>query len=91
VKGEEGVSGSDNLASEVARRRVRRDASGSESPRLLSAQAASAYTGWPYTTLRDAALRGHLPVVRIPGSRRMWFDRRDLDRAIEAWKERATC
>jgi excisionase family DNA binding protein len=57
--------------------------------RLLSAQAAAAYVGWPYTTLRDAALRGHLPVVRIPGSRRMWFDRRDLDRAIEAWKERA--
>jgi excisionase family DNA binding protein len=59
------------------------------SPRLLSAQDAAAYTGWPYTTLRDAALRGHLTVVRIPGSRRMWFDRRDLDRHIEAWKERA--
>ena len=57
--------------------------------RLLSAQAAAAYTGWPYTTLRDAALRGHLPVVRIPGSRRMWFDRRDLERAIEAWKVNA--
>jgi excisionase family DNA binding protein len=55
----------------------------------LSAQRAAEYTGWPYTTLRDAALRGHLPVVRIPGSRRMWFDRRDLDRAIDAWKERA--
>lgn len=55
--------------------------------RLLSAQAAAAYMGWPYTTLRDAALRGHLPVVRIPGSRRMWFDRRDLDRAIDAWKQ----
>jgi excisionase family DNA binding protein len=58
-------------------------------PRLLSAQAAAAYTGWPYTTLRDAALRGHLPVVRIPGSRRMWFDRTDLDRAIAQWKETA--
>lgn len=55
--------------------------------RLLSAQDAAAYVGWPYTTLRDAAIRGHLPVVRIPGSRRMWFDRRDLDRAIEAWKQ----
>lgn len=54
--------------------------------RLLSAQAAAAYVGWPYTTLRDAALRGHLPVVRIPGSKRMWFERRDLDRAIDAWK-----
>jgi excisionase family DNA binding protein len=56
--------------------------------RLLSAQAAAEYVGWPYTTLRDATLRGHLPVVRIPGSRRMWFDRKDLDRSIEAWKER---
>lgn len=66
-----------------------KSAAGTLTARLLSAQAAAAYVGWPYTTLRDAALRGHLPVVRIPGSRRMWFDRRDLDRAIEAWKERA--
>jgi len=57
--------------------------------RLLSAQDAAAYTGWPYTTLRDAALNGYIPVVRIPGQKRMWFDRRDLDRVIEAWKERA--
>jgi hypothetical protein len=56
--------------------------------RLLSAQAAAEYTGWPYTTLRDAALRGNLPVIRIPGQNRMWFDRRDLDRAIDAWKAR---
>jgi hypothetical protein len=56
--------------------------------RLLSAQAAADYTGWPYTTLRDAALRGNLPCLRIPGQNRMWFDRRDLDRAIEAWKAR---
>jgi len=56
--------------------------------RLLSAQAAAEYTGWPYTTLRDAALRGNLPCLRIPGQNRMWFDRRDLDRAIEAWKVR---
>ena len=55
-------------------------------PRLLSAQDAAAYTGFNYTTLRGAALRGHLPVVRIPGSRRMWFDRADLDRAIAEWK-----
>lgn len=57
-------------------------------PRLLSAQAAAKYVGWPYTTLRDAALRGLLSVVRIPGQRRMWFDVWDLDRVIEAWKER---
>lgn len=67
----------------------RRRSAVATSPRLLSAQRAAAYTGWPYTTLRDAALRGHVPIVRIPGSRRMWFDVRDLDRCIEAWKERA--
>jgi excisionase family DNA binding protein len=58
-------------------------------PRLLSAQAAAEYTGWPYTTIRDMAVRGQLPVVRIPGQRRMWFCRTDLDRAIDAWRERA--
>ncbi len=57
-------------------------------PRLLSAQAAARHLGVPYTTLRDWVLRGHLPVVRVPDCRRWWFDRRDLDRAVETWKER---
>lgn len=57
-------------------------------PRLLSAQSAAKYLGVPYTTLRDWALRGHLPVIRAPQSRRMWFDRKDLDRIIDQWKER---
>ena len=60
-----------------------------EAPRLLSAQDAAKYLGLPYTTLRDCALRGHLPVVRVPDCRRLWFDRRDLDRALERWKDRA--
>ena len=71
------------------RRRPRTSSDPAVRPRLLSAQAAAAYTGWPYTTLRDAALRGHLPIVRIPNPRRMWFERADLDQAIAAWKERA--
>jgi hypothetical protein len=58
------------------------------SGRLLSGPAAVIYTGLPYSTLCNAARHGHLPVVRLPGSDRMWFDRKDLDRAIEAWKER---
>lgn len=57
-------------------------------PRLLSAQTAAKYLGVPYTTLRDWALRGHLPVIRAPQSRRMWFDRKDLDRIVDQWKER---
>jgi excisionase family DNA binding protein len=56
-------------------------------PRLLSAQAAAKYLGVPYTSLRDWALRGHIPIVRVPDCRRLWFDRKDLDRAIDAWKE----
>ena len=56
--------------------------------RLLSAQAAARYVGIPYTSLRDAAMRGHVPIVRVPDCRRLWFDRRDLDRCIEAWKAR---
>lgn len=55
--------------------------------RLLSAQEAAAHLGIPYSTLRDVALRGALPVVKLPGCRRWWFLRADLDRAIEAWRE----
>ena len=65
-----------------------RGAPPSTSPRLLSAQAAAVYLGVPYTSLRDWVFRGHLPVVRVPDCRRWWFDRLDLDRAVETWKER---
>jgi excisionase family DNA binding protein len=68
----------------VRQREARADRGG----RLLSVNAAAVYLGLPYVTLREAALRGHVPVVRIPGSKRMWFERKDLDRAIEAWKSR---
>lgn len=60
-----------------------------EGGRLVSAQKAAAYLGVPYTSLRDWALRGVVPIVRVPGCRRLWFDRRDLDRLVDAWKERA--
>lgn len=58
--------------------------------RLLNAQDAAMYLGIPYTTLLDAARRGEIPYVRIPGCRRWFFDRRDLDQAVERWKERAS-
>jgi hypothetical protein len=65
--------------------------------RLLNAQEAAAYTGLAYTTLRDLALGVRarldrdprppaLPCVRVPGCRRLWFDRADLDAAILRWK-----
>jgi len=55
----------------------------------LSAQDAAAYLGVPYTTLRDWAHRGIIPIIRVPDTRRLWFDRADLDAAVDAWKERA--
>jgi hypothetical protein len=44
---------------------------------------------FPPLGLRDWALRGHLPVIRAPQSRRMSCDRKDLDRIVDHWKERA--
>ena len=57
-------------------------------PRLLRRRPRRRYLGVLDTTLRDWALRGHLPVIRAPQSRRMWFDRKDLDRVVDQWKER---
>lgn len=57
--------------------------------RLLNAQDAAEYLGLPYTTLLDVARRGDIPYVRVPRCRRWWFDRRDLDLAVQRWKERA--
>lgn len=63
------------------------DTSASGEPRLLSAQDAAKWLGMPYTSLRDIVFAGALPVVRFPGSRRWWFDRADLARAIDVHKE----
>ena len=82
-----------NAGSPIARADAQTNDAAAESgvgPRLLSAQSAAKYLGVPYTTLRDWVLRGHLPVIRAPQSRRMWFDRKDLDRIIDQWKERLT-
>lgn len=42
--------------------------------------------GIPYTSLRDIAFRGEIPVIRI--GRAWYFDRRDLQQYIERAKER---
>jgi excisionase family DNA binding protein len=67
---------------------MRRTSAVKPTGRLLSLQGAAEYLGVPRTTIRDWAVRGHVPVVRVPDCRRIWLDRRDLDRLIEAWKER---
>jgi excisionase family DNA binding protein len=40
-------------------------------------------TGLTYTLIRDLHRRGHLPVVKLPGTRRWWIRRTDLDALIE--------
>jgi hypothetical protein len=62
-------------------------------PRLLNLHAAAAYLGLRERKLRELARSGILPRVRIPlphdgEVRKLLFDRADLDRLIEAWKER---
>src|SRR5437867_11678515 len=63
--------------------------------RLMDLRTAAAYLGCSYWTLRDLALNGHVPIVRIPSPRardgralrRILIDSRDLDLLIERWKE----
>ena len=61
-------------------------------PRLLSLDTTAAYLGISPWTVRDLEAADVLPRVRIPlpnngELRKLLFDREDLDRLIEAWKE----
>jgi hypothetical protein len=66
-------------------------------PRLLDLRAASAHSGIPLWTLRRLIWNGAIHVVRLPSldgregkpMRRVLLDRADLDRWIDARKERA--
>jgi hypothetical protein len=81
----------------TAPRRPRRTRTPPDGARLLTAQEAVRYTGIAYSTLRGLALGVRarldrdprppaLPCVQVPGCRRLWFDRADLDAAILRWK-----
>lgn len=54
--------------------------------RLLSISEAADELGVSAWTLRDLVASKRLRAVQPPGVRRIWIDRRDLDKAIEAWK-----
>lgn len=54
-------------------------------PHLTKATAAARELGIPYTSLRDIAFRGEIPVVKI--GRSWYFDRRDLVKFVESSKE----
>ena len=63
-------------------------------PRLLDLNATAAYLGVSTWTVRDLEQSGILPRIRIPlpgkgEVRKLLFDKKDLDRLIEAWKERS--
>jgi excisionase family DNA binding protein len=62
----------------------------SDSQRLLSAQQVAIETGLPYTTIRKIVHQGALRRVVLPGSRRWWLDRRDVERFIESAKTTGT-
>jgi hypothetical protein len=62
------------------------------SPRLLDLHTAAAYLGVSEWTVRDLEAAGTVPRVRIPlpdhgELRKLLFDRADLDRLIEGWKD----
>lgn len=54
--------------------------------RVLPAVGAAEYLGVPYTTLRDIALRGDVPIVKF--GTRWFFKREDLDALVERHVER---
>jgi len=63
------------------------------SPRLFGLPAAAAYLGLSGWTIRDLEANGTLRRVSIPlpggrELRKLLFDRADLDRLVEAWKQR---
>ena len=62
-------------------------------PRLLDLAGAASYLGVSPWTIRDLEAGGILPRVRVPlpsrgELRKLLFDREDLDRLIDGWKER---
>jgi hypothetical protein len=63
-------------------------------PRLFGLEQAAAYLGLSPWTVRDLEAKGVLPRVRVPlpdggELRKLLFDRADLDRLIEVWKDAA--
>jgi len=54
--------------------------------RLVRAKIAAEETGIPYTSLRDLAFRGEIPVLKV--GKAWYFDRRDLESWITTRKER---
>lgn len=54
--------------------------------RLISIKAAAGEYGLSPWTIRDLIAAQHLKAVHLPGMRRILLDRKDLEKALEAWK-----
>ena len=54
--------------------------------RLVGLRQAAIELGVPYGLLYALVKRGELQAVQPPGVRRIYLDRRDLERALEMWK-----
>jgi hypothetical protein len=70
--------------------RNRTGATENSAGRLMTLQQVSAEYGPPYTSLRDLVLRGSLPFVRFPGSRRIWVTREAVEHLIQRSTERVS-
>jgi excisionase family DNA binding protein len=57
-------------------------------PRLLSREATAAYLGTTARTVDRLVGKGLLTPVRLPGLRRVFFDRADVDALVDAGKAR---
>src|SRR5689334_15940623 len=62
------------------------------SPRLLDLHTAAGYLGLSQWTVRELEAAGIVPRVRVPlphagELRKLLFDRTDLDRLIDSWKD----
>jgi helix-turn-helix protein len=64
-----------------------RQHSAAQRAQLVSAKQSAQEYGFKYTSLRDIALRGAIPIVRV--GRAWYFDRRDIEQWIETTKETA--
>jgi hypothetical protein len=67
-------------------------ADGARTPRLLDLERAATYLGLSPWTVRELEAKGVLPRVRVPlpgggELRKLLFDKADLDRLIESWKD----
>jgi predicted DNA-binding transcriptional regulator AlpA len=58
-------------------------------PRLLDLHAAGKILSMSYSRVYALVKSGALPIVVVPGRRRIYVDVLDLNKAIENWKERA--